>query len=1554
MCDGGNAAIAESWWKQFGVWAIDTANSNSWASAEKAILRRSSADVVLGQETKLLAAPGAQVPFSQGKRAGWRVCATPAHRTALGKGSGGCFIATTRSIGLHEHAGVVKLAVRHRLHAGHVQAVMRGGIHVVSIWLIDGVGLSPENLMILEHAAEVILKLRGPWVIGGDWNLLPSVLEASKWLELVGGIIVATALTTCHSSTYDFFVVSEGLEGAVLGVQRIDDAGLHPHYPSRLLLAGNARSNFVRKLVRPPAVPGALPQGPLPTPACLDLQLGDCPTAQGIQSATLAWFAGAHREWTSLTGVRGALSEAAFRWVAAPGPVACRHHSPSAISVAWRVLATRAEECANILRHPSPGAADVVARQVRKMLMLIAKWGETATAPTAASWVHTVVKIVNAVSSDPCAGGHSTLRGLIHMARQKAVKIEIGISATATKEWTGWIKGNPATSEAGKRPTKRAFRYVKGLAGWESSSIGRQIQNDEANQMADDAAEGDEAVMADDGSARTWTDPDSSGHVPLSEQADVEGEGDAWAGVWQEGAQYSVSPQSIDPAGTEKPPALGCHMLRAAAWTFPADTGLGGDNVSPRAFARLSDTVLDALALLLMAFEHVGEWPSAVALVLVVLLPKNDGGRRPIGLFESLVRLWMRARAPVARRWEAEHDRACMYGSAGKGAQRAAWQSAFRAESASLSDDEFVQSLLDLVKAFDNVPHDVIVRAARKHGFCLWVLRLSLAAYRMPRSVGIGGVYSRLIIATRGIAAGSGFAVSELRALMLDIVDSTLRRWPLLDIALYVDDMTLEGRGTYAAARDMVAAATSYVVAEFVSMRMQVHVKKSVVTASRFSLANATARATRTQCLTPTRQAKMLGVSAGGGRRRAVKHLRVRTTAFKKRIPRIHSLRRIGINASTLTRLAGTPMVTYGVEVCGMSESHLQDSRSSVARAAAPAGRGKNIDIVLAMLDGASGTLDPAFDAHARPVLAWAMAWWQSWQSPAELESAVAKAVLKLARAANSIWRLVCGPATALVATLVRLKWSFVNRSTVIDDLGQHYDATLDSPAAIADAVKRSVRRWRLARISRHLPGLAPTVPDIGDTGLGPLLILDMMPAASRLVASKTSCKSVAAWERKHASQLLSAATGGQWPQTRLAAVRHWTDDARCQLCLAQPGTMLHRHRCSSTMPHGGWQAAPAKADLFLRGVSRARQSYAMTRGLLLVGVATRAADNHDTFEWLRRPPPDGSEESWTWYIDGSLMDGPWQALRRTGFGIVVTDPVGNLIAFGRGRPPRWVDTSGGAEAWAYHVVTSLTAFPPQAVTDCQEVRTTLLAGRHAATGAKKKLARIWALTFHNLDGCNLAAGRNLVWMPAHKSMSAIGCLRKSNGGKVNEVDWRASRLVDILAKSVATSDAVPREVMAEVAAAQSAAEYSAATLGVVTFAANNHSVPGIGIDGLPCVRICRDSLPRQGAALRRRLHRQEVLPPPPSIAATMAPARLGIKRIRSDPPLVAAGRAKKRRLALATEAARSCRVDAEGVARWISERQYAPASGPTAASRMEQLRRRIQEKSEARLMSNA
>ena len=122
------------------------------------------------------------------------------------------------------------------------------------------------------------------------------------------------------------------------------------------------------------------------------------------------------------------------------------------------------------------------------------------------------------------------------------------------------------------------------------------------------------------------------------------------------------------------PEELGAHLpaiveqeVIEAADTFPVETGLGWDKLHPRVVGRISTSLLTLLIQILTICELTGRWPKAVALVLIALLPKTDGGFRPIGLIPFLPRLWMRVRRRIASLWEAAKPRPYLYAGRGKG-----------------------------------------------------------------------------------------------------------------------------------------------------------------------------------------------------------------------------------------------------------------------------------------------------------------------------------------------------------------------------------------------------------------------------------------------------------------------------------------------------------------------------------------------------------------------------------------------------------------------------------------------------------------------------------------------------------------------------------------------------------------------------------------------------------------------------------------------------------------------------------------------------------------------
>ncbi len=943
--------------------------------------------------------------------------------------------------------------------------------------------------------------------------------------------------------------------------------------------------------------------------------------------------------------------------------------------------------------------------------------------------------------------------------------------------------------------------------------------------------------------------------VPLSDQAAVEQEAEQWAELWKSDDFY-MQPDFSDIGPELEPATIGA--VKAAAMTFPINTGLGADNFSPRAVCRLSDEAICALVVLFAAFERCGNWCQALDLVLIVLLPKTDGGRRPIGLFCSIVRLWMRTRIWLARAWEAAHALPEVFAGPDMGAQKAAWQASFSAESAALTGEDHAQGLLDLVKAFETVPHDMLVQAARMLGYPLRLIKLSLAAYRLRRTVGIDGVYSKMVRACRGITAGSGFATTELKVLLHDLMVLLRARWPRVLLSkLYVDDLTLAASGAPQIVIRVVAEAIDFAV-EFleVGLGMEVSAKKSKVLASRRCIAEAILCAARTHKTSAANHCKLLGTDSVGGRKRCTATFRLRLKSFAETVAGVKTLGKAGVSAKQMVRAAGNPAVLYGCETFGIADSVLETTRSKFARAVAPDTGGRNPLLTLLAVDGEAGTLDPAFVAHASPVQHWAIAIYDSWFPQDVLRRTFEAAQRKVTEAGDKAWSIVHGPTTALLATTQRIAWDFESPFSVVSDIGETFDLRLDSPSAVACAVREGVRRWRWRQAATLLPGLLPNVTDNGDgTPSCNDLVVGCFGSVDKLLRKKGCPKAAGKvselWQAKFAGDLASAISGGQWSQQKKASIEAFqVDDSRCQLCLESVGTLPHRFDCIKTRPTSGWPAPPKEAIKAIEAIGHRRREILKLRGLMVLRLQPNSFSSEGEFRWIADPHSSSEASSATWYFDGSMLLGKCKPLRTTGFGIAVVSTDGSLLGYGLGWPPFWCTTAAAAEAWALGVVLVQCPFPPEMRTDCLALLTTARMGTHKAVHHSRPLARIWRVISNAIDTdiSSLLDGHLLAWFPAHKSLKAIGEVKGSNGRRMSAVDWRANRLVDKLAKTAAEAVLPSQHVRALVLSADAATGHAAGLLGIVTHAANNFEVCETDGSGKEVRKTVRDSSDRPRA----------------------------------------------------------------------------------------------------------
>jgi hypothetical protein len=111
-------------------------------------------------------------------------------------------------------------------------------------------------------------------------------------------------------------------------------------------------------------------------------------------------------------------------------------------------------------------------------------------------------------------------------------------------------------------------------------------------------------------------------------------------------------------------------------------------------------------------------------------------------------------------------------------------------------------------------------------------------------------------------------------------------------------------------------------------------------------------------------------------------------------------------------------------------------------------------------------------------------------------------------------------------------------------------------------------------------------------------------------------------WTPAYKASMVSAISGGQWTQSRLASVRGWTDDSLCQLCRAEVGTVAHRRCCPAIMPVGGWPLPLKDASVFCAQLEVSRRNLALDRGLLVAQIIVPPAPVEESFQWFLPPPP--------------------------------------------------------------------------------------------------------------------------------------------------------------------------------------------------------------------------------------------------------------------------------------------------------------------------------------------
>ena len=285
---------------------------------------------------------------------------------------------------------------------------------------------------------------------------------------------------------------------------------------------------------------------------------------------------------------------------------------------------------------------------------------------------------------------------------------------------------------------------------------------------------------------------------------------------------------------------------------------------------------METIAQLLGKLEAAGYWPDQLE-TLVVLIPKSDGGRRPIGLLPAIIRIWERCRRPIVHAWRATVSRSYNWAAKGRNPEDAVWRQALKGEVAKSEGLESASALVDLVKAFEMVKLELVWMAGLRLHFPPDILRLTMETFALARRLVLDSAVADPVHTLSAVLAGSSFATDALFILLVRTCDGILLEHPTVELCTFVDDITLTCTGTVEHVAAELPAAFNNLVARLegdLHLTVSKSARRWVLDPKTKTVATASSKALRDR-LRPTFKAegvptvkatKMLGIdySAGG------------------------------------------------------------------------------------------------------------------------------------------------------------------------------------------------------------------------------------------------------------------------------------------------------------------------------------------------------------------------------------------------------------------------------------------------------------------------------------------------------------------------------------------------------------------------------------------------------------------------------------------------------------------------------------------------------------------
>jgi ribonuclease HI len=963
--------------------------------------------------------------------------------------------------------------------------------------------------------------------MGGDFNMEPAQLCEVDFVAKVGGIVVAPEKGTCRaggvSSILDYMIIDLELAKMVKEVDIVEEVQFHPHRPVVVGMAARKADMAYFTFSSPPALHTRRIIGPVwDTPKDkwrrFQARVEEWPVLhRDSEAEAQEKLASTYEQWANIAEEEIAIATGqhirlGFR---AQRPKLVKKHFENRAIKSWAgPRAGEARQWAWTYFKFLEYETAVREEQARRILEI-----QQAFTRNRPHWLDnaevlaTVGRIMRMPTGPEEARAHEEAENMLweqeaeqemdtwcNLALRLKDKHEVATDQ-ATKErqqrWKDWV------GEALEGGARKVHRLLKEPEAW----VPEEVQEE----------------------GKISTDPRALHRYQVK----------FWHNIWTDGDKLEAYQWPADLAWNhEALPAITAEDIETASKEFSASTAGSPDGWHPRHFSLLCREARTGLCGIMNTMEKLGRMPPQTEQLMIMLLAKPQGGYRPIGIFPSIYRLWMKIRRPICAEWERRWHRPFFGMAEGREPGDSVWRTAIRAEAAQRSNQAAATLMWDMVKAYEMIRYSHLVREAVAVGFPLTILKLNIRAYTMVRYISMRGMVLRCAAPKRGIGAGCGAATTLIKVNYLRPFTEANLRIPRLRLSIFVDDVELSQEGTE---QDIIKEfpVAARIIKEVIEgdLDSAIAEDKAAVVASSAALAKKLRQQIGWAAGKPTEVAKNLGVDISAGKARMT-----RATTTTRRLRILKAAKAVGrlkmfkaVMPGKIKRFNKTnvlPKATYGAQVSGVDNGELLRIRRLVAKQLPPFGGGRSLKRTL-LYHG-----DPTAAVATAATSRWAKEIWHS--ANGQKAGAMRFTELQVAwqlcqKRFGRTWNTARGPLDVMMLELDRIGWSMPEFNKLKDGKGNEMKLTDFSPKAITTMLDKAFQENLARQIAKDL---------------GSQEELSAQPWRRETRSKK--------YDNMQQGLLRAFAAGGLWTNKRQMEAGYIVEKDCC-LCTGCEDTMAHR-----------------------------------------------------------------------------------------------------------------------------------------------------------------------------------------------------------------------------------------------------------------------------------------------------------------------------------------------------------------------------------------------------------